>query len=498
MRGQRPPSSSPSLFHRKPIAALQQEAERGALNRSLGARELTALGIGSVIGTGIFVFTGVAASQHAGPALVLSMLISAAACALAGLCYAEFAAMVPVAGSAYTYAYATVGELFAWIIGWDLVLEYALSTATVAVGWSGYFASFMRDVGIPVPPQFTAAPGTSVLLAGGERVAGLFNLPAFCIVLLVAALLIRGIKQSAGVNTVLVLLKVIVLCVFVAVGAQYVRSENLTPFIPENTGSFGAFGVSGILRGAGVMFFAYVGFDSVSTAAQEARNPQRDMPIGMLASLAICTVIYVAVAIVLTGIVPYAQLNVPDPLAVGIDATGVRWLSPFIKISALFGLFSTMIVTMLGQTRVFYSMSRDALLPPLFSRVHPRFRTPHYSTAITAVLVALVAGLTPINKLGELTSIGTLLAFVLVSIGIIVLRRSEPDAPRPFRTPLVPWVPLAAAGACLLQMVSLPFETWVRLVAWLALGFVVYFAYGRSRAEGLRRQQLAAGESASR
>jgi basic amino acid/polyamine antiporter, APA family len=484
-------SARSSVFYRKPLAALQQEADRGLLKRSLGARELTALGIGSVIGTGIFVFTGVAASQHAGPALVLSMLISAIACALAGLCYAEFAAMVPVAGSAYTYAYATVGELFAWIIGWDLVLEYALSTATVAVGWSGYFVSFLRDMGIHLPAALTLAPGSAVTLSSGATVTGVFNLPAFGIVLLVAALLIRGISQSAGVNTVLVVLKVLVLCVFVAVGAQYVQADNLTPFIPENTGAFGAFGISGILRGAGVMFFAYVGFDSVSTAAQEARNPQRDMPIGMLGSLAICTVIYIAVAIVLTGIVPYTQLNVPDPLAVGIDATGVRWLSPFIKISALFGLFSTMIVTMLGQTRVFFSMSRDALLPPLFSRVHPRFRTPHISTAITAVLIALVAGLTPINKLGELTSIGTLLAFVLVSVGIIVLRRTNPHEPRPFRTPLVPWVPLAAAGACLLQMVSLPWETWVRLLLWLALGFVVYFTYGRTRAAGARRQARA-------
>lgn len=475
-----------SLFVRKSLTSLQAEANRGALARTLGARELTALGVGSVIGTGIFVFTGVAASQHAGPALVLSMLISASACALAGLCYAEFAAMVPVAGSAYTYAYATVGEIFAWIIGWDLVLEYALSTATVAVGWSGYFMSFLRELGLSMPPQLAAAPGTTVTLADGTITQGIVNLPAMMIVAAVALLLIRGIRQSATVNTLLVVLKVIVLLVFVAVGVQYVRAENLTPFIPDNTGTFGAFGISGILRGAGVMFFAYVGFDSVSTAAQEARNPQRDMPIGMLASLAICTVIYIAVALVLTGIVPYGKLNVPDPLAVGIDATGVRWLSPFIKISALFGFFSTMIVTMLGQTRVFYSMSRDGLLPGLFSRVHPRFRTPHLSTAIVAVVIAAVAGFTPITMLGELTSIGTLLAFVLVSIGVLVLRKRSPDVARPFRTPLVPWIPLGAVAACLLQMVSLPFATWVRLGVWLALGFVVYFAYGRTRAAGVR------------
>jgi APA family basic amino acid/polyamine antiporter len=308
----------------------------------------------------------------------------------------------------------------------------------------------------------------------------------------VALLLVRGIRQSASLNTVLVLIKCTVLIVFVAVGAAYVQRDNLTPFIPPNTGGFGHFGVSGVLRGAAVMFFAYVGFDSVSTAAQEARNPQRDMPIGMLASLAICTVIYIAVAIVLTGIVPYAQLNVPDPLAVGIDATGVRWLSPFIKVSALFGLFSTMLVTMLGQTRIFFTMSRDALLPELFGRVHPTFRTPHLSTGVTALAVALVAGLTPITKLGELTSIGTLLAFALVCIGVVLLRRTSPDTPRPFRTPWVPWIPALGVLTCVLQMASLPLATWERLGIWLLLGFIVYFGYSRKRAAGARRQRAAA------
>src|SRR5262245_11567101 len=455
------------LFTKKAIGELYAEADRGLLRRSLGPWNLTALGIGSIIGTGIFVLTGTAASQNAGPALVFSMILSAVGCAFAGLCYAEFAAMVPVAGSAYTYAYATVGEIFAWIIGWDLILEYALSTSTVAVGWSGYFVSRTHDVGLDVPASLANPP---------------LNLPALAIVLVVAALLVIGIKQSADTNTLLVAIKSLVLIVFVVAGASYIKRENLTPFVPPNTGTFGEFGWSGVLRGAGVMFFAYIGFDAVSTAAQEARNPSRDMPIGILGSLAICTVIYILVAVVLIGIVPYSELMVADPLAVGIDATGIRWLSPVIKIAALFGLFSTMLVNLLAQTRIFFSMSRDGLLPPIFSVVHPRFRTPHASTIMTGVVIALVAGLTPINVLSQLVSIGTLLAFVLVCIGVIVLRRTAPDAPRPFRTPGVPYVPILGAIICLAQMVGLPVATWERLVVWLAVGLVVYFSYGRRNA----------------
>jgi APA family basic amino acid/polyamine antiporter len=458
------------LFTRKSFDALQAEADRGLLRRSLGPWNLTALGIGCIIGTGIFVLTGTAASQNAGPALVLSMIISAVGCAFAGLCYAEFAAMVPVAGSAYTYAYATVGELFAWIIGWDLILEYALSVSTVAVGWSGYFVSLSRDLGITIPAALAAPPGAG---------PGVFNLPAAVIVVLVSALLVIGIKQSADTNTLLVSIKAAVLVVFVAAGAAYINRDNLTPFIPPNTGAFGQFGWSGVLRGAGVMFFAYIGFDAVSTAAQEAKNPSRDMPIGILSSLAICTVIYIAVAIVLLGIVPYQQLNVADPLAVGIDATGLRWLSPVIKIAALFGLFSTMLVNLLAQTRIFYSMSRDGLLPKVFATVHPRFRTPHVSTVVTGAIIALVAGLTRIDVLGQLVSIGTLLAFVLVSIGIIILRKTLPDAPRPFRTPGVPYVPVVGALICLAQMVGLPVATWERLLIWLAIGLALYFSYSR-------------------
>jgi len=454
-------------FSTKSLDDLRAEAARGALRRSLGPLNLTALGIGSIIGTGIFVLTGTAASQNAGPALVFSMIISAIGCAFSGLCYAEFASMVPVAGSAYTYAYATAGELFAWIIGWDLILEYALSTSTVAVGWSGYFVSLMRDAGITFPAALAAPPS---------------NLPAAFIVALVATLLVIGIKESADTNTVLVIVKTIVLVVFVVAGAAYVNRANLTPLVPPNAGQFGRFGWSGVLRGAGVMFFAYIGFDAVSTAAQEAKNPARDMPIGILGSLGICTVLYVLVAIVLLGIVPYQRLNVADPLAVGIDATGLTWLSPVIKIAALFGLFSTMIVTLLAQTRIFYSMSRDGLLPPIFAAVHPRFRTPHLSTILTGSIIALVSMLTPIDLLAQLVSIGTLLAFVLVSIGVVILRRTLPDAPRPFRTPGVPWVPLAGAAICLAQMVGLPVATWARLLIWLVAGLVLYVAYGRRHA----------------
>ncbi|HXE58990.1 MAG TPA: amino acid permease [Gemmatimonadales bacterium] len=471
-----------TLFEKKPIAQLRAEAEHGGLRRALGPYNLVALGIGAVIGTGIFVLTGTAASQHAGPALILSMVIAAVGCALAGLCYAELASMIPVAGSAYTYAYATVGRLVAWIIGWDLILEYALSTATIAVGWSGYLVSFLRDLGVRLPPQLTAAPGVAVPLADGTTVQGAFNLPAAAVVALVAWLLVVGIRESAGTNTALVFLKVGILLVFVAAGAAFVQRENLTPFIPPNTGEFGSFGWSGVLRGAGVMFFAYIGFDAVSTAAQEAKNPQRDLPIGILGSLAICTVIYIAVAVVLLGLVPYAKLNVPDPLAVGIDATGLTWLSPFIKVSALFGLFSTMLVNLLGQTRVFYAMSRDRLLPAAFGAVHPRYRTPHVSTALTGVVVAAAAGLTPIHVLSQLVSMGTLLAFLLVCVGVIVLRRTAPHAERPFRTPGMPWVPILGALICFAQMVGLPWATWERLLGWLALGLAIYFAYGRVRA----------------
>ncbi|MEO6209104.1 MAG: amino acid permease [Gemmatimonadaceae bacterium] len=451
-----------NLFTTKSLAQLDQDAERNPLRRSLGRVQLMALGVGSIIGTGIFVLTGTAASQNAGPALVLSMILTTIGCAFSGLCYVEFAAMVPIAGSAYTYAYATIGEFIAWIIGWDLILEYALSVSTVAVGWSGYFVSLTHDLGINIPLALTMPYGRVVTDQSGAMVTGVFNLPAACIVVFVSALLISGIRQSANANTVLVFIKAMVLVVFVVAGAAYVKRANLTPFIPPNTGEFGHFGLSGILRGAGVMFFAYIGFDAVTTAAQESRDPQRDMPWGILGSLAICTVLYIAVAIVLTGIVHYSKLNVADPLAVGIDATGLRWLSPVIKVSALFGLFSTMLVQLLGQTRIFFQWH------------------------VTGTVCLLVAGLTPIEVLGQLVSIGTLLAFVLVCAGVVILRKTAPGNRRPFRTAWVPLVPILGALICLAQMLGLPGETWIRLVIWLAVGLVIYFAYGHSHAQAAR------------
>jgi APA family basic amino acid/polyamine antiporter len=370
------------------------------------------------------------------------------------------ASMIPIAGSAYTYAYATMGELVAWIIGWDLILEYGVSVAAVAVGWGGYLKSLLDSLfGINLPDSIAGPPGDG----------GTANLPAVFLVLAVTALLIYGVRESARTNTFMVFVKVAILIFFIVVGVGSINGDNFSPWAPH--------GFNGTVDAAALIFFAYIGFDAVSTAAQEARNPSRDMPIGILGSLAICTVIYMLVAVVLVGIVPYRQLNVADPLAVGIDATGITWLSPVIKVAALFGLFSTMLVQLLGQTRIFYSMSRDGLLPRVFAAVHPRFRTPHVSTVLTGSVIALLAGLTPIGVLGQLVSIGTLLAFVLVSIGVVILRATAPDVPRPFRTPWVPFVPIAGAVICLAQMVGLPLATWERLVIWLAIGLVVYFSY---------------------
>jgi APA family basic amino acid/polyamine antiporter len=492
-----------SVFTTKPVDRLIATSEAGqGLRRVLGPLHLIALGIGAIIGTGIFVLSGQAAAANAGPAIVLSMVIAGVTSALAALCYAEFAATVPVAGSAYTYAYATLGELIAWIIGWDLILEYALGAATVAVGWSGNVVSLLGDFGIQLPAAISAAPGTIVATGDGQTTKAVFNLPAVLVTVLVTWLLIRGVKKSATVNTVIVFVKVAIILLVIGTGLAFIKPAHYTPFIPPNTGVFGQFGWSGVVRGAAVIFFAYIGFDAVSTAAQEARNPQRDMPRGILGSLVICTILYVAVSAVMVGLVPYQHLSGPAPMAVAVDAArdaaaGGAWsgvmhaMSLLVKVGIVAGLSSTMVVQMMAQPRIFMAMSQDGLLPPWAGRVHPRFRTPHLATLVTGTIVALAAGFTPIAVLGELVSIGTLLAFVIVSLGVLALRRREPTLARPFRTPWVPFVPIASAVVSLALMASLPGATWARLVIWMAIGVVLYFTYGA------RRSRLTASHAAA-
>jgi APA family basic amino acid/polyamine antiporter len=510
-----------SIFIKKPLDLLMREAEHtgeDSLKRVLGPVSLVSLGVGAIIGAGIFVLTGAAAAKYAGPAIVLSFILAGIGCVFAGLCYAEFASLIPIAGSAYTYGYATLGELFAWIIGWDLILEYAFGAATVASGWSGYFLSLLQDFGIHIPPSFAATPGTQLvyyhdrwqmlsnltdtLKTAGvnpdslQHATGVFNLVAFLAICLVTTVLVIGIKESANLNNAIVMIKVSIVLVFIGVASFYVlkhpsvASANWHPFIPRNLGEFGQYGWSGIARGAGVIFFAYIGFDAVSTAAQETKNPQRDMPIGILGSLAICTVLYIAVSGLLTGVVSYTALNVPDPVAVGVDATGVgmgfhvgshliRFSSLLVKLGAIAGLGSVMLVMLLGQSRVFYSMSHDGLLPQWAGKVHPRFHTPYISSITVGICVALFAALIPISVLGELVSIGTLLAFVIVCAGVWVLRRKRPELKRPFRTPLVPLVPILGILVSFLLMASLPLDTWIRLFIWLVIGLSIYFSYGR-------------------
>ena len=477
-----------ALTTRKPIARLIADSQTEHLNRALGPGSLILLGIGAIIGAGIFVLTGDVASHYAGPGLVLSMTLAGVACAFAGLCYAELASMIPIAGSAYTYCYATFGEFIAWIIGWDLILEYSLSSSTVALGWGANFVSFLAGLGIAFPARLAAAPGTVVTLADGTSITALFNVPAAFICLFITALLVIGVRESARTNTIIVIVKLGVLALFLIVASRYVDTSRWSPLVPPNTGEFGHFGWSGVLRGAGIIFFAYIGFDAVSTAAQEARNPQRDMPIGILGSLAVCTVAYIAVALVLTGVVHYSKLDVPDPLNVGVAATGIRWLGPIVKIGVLAGLFSVILVNLLAQPRIFYSMSRDGLLPPVFGRIHHRFRTPHVTTLVTGVCVAIAAGIFPLNVLSQLVSMGTLLAFGLVCIGVLILRRTDPDRVRPFRAPGMPWVPIFGALICLYLMIGLPRATWTRLVVWLVIGLAIYFGYGRRGAERTRSE----------
>jgi len=494
-----------SIFATKSIEQLKAESEvtgEHSLKRVLGPTNLVTLGIGAIIGTGIFVLTGQAAAQYAGPGIVLSMVVAGVASALAGLCYSEFASTVPIAGSAYTYGYATLGEFIAWIIGWDLILEYALGGATVAVGWSGHLTSFLHDfLGITIPASLASAP-CSIVPAAGCNPDAYLNLPAVLIAIAVTVLIVIGIKESANVNSVIVVIKVAVVLIVIIGGAAYVNSANWQPIIPPNTGHFGEYGWSGVLRGAGVIFFAYIGFDAVSVAAQEAKNPQRDMPIGILGSLVVCTILYILVSGVMVGLVPYREmLGSPAPMVVAIRAaeaasggsTLLRIMTMLVELGAIAGLSSVMVVLMMAQPRIFYSMSRDGLLPPFARKIHPRFRTPHITSIITGVIVALAAGFTPIGALGELVSIGTLLAFVIVSIGVIFLRYRRPDLHRPFKTPFVPFIPILSALVSFALMLGLPFDTWLRLVIWMAIGLVLYFAYGYKHSELRKRQHAAVG-----
>jgi len=482
-----------NLWIKKSITSLQGEAteEVGGLKRTLSARSLVALGIGAIIGAGLFSITGGAAGNNAGPAVTISFVIAAVSCGFAGLCYAEFASMIPVAGSAYTYSYATMGEFIAWIIGWDLVLEYAVGAATVSISWSRYFVKFLGYYNIHLPASMTMSPFDTATLADGTIIHGVVNFPAIFIVVLMSLLLIKGTRESAAVNNIIVALKVSVVLIFIILGWGFIHSENYHPYIPANTGDFGSFGWSGIVRAAGIIFFAYIGFDAVSTAAQEAKNPKRDMPIGILVSLAICTVLYIFFAHVMTGVANYTSFQGADgiaPVAVAIDHMGTAgpngvivpaypWLNKAIILAILAGYSSVIMVMLMGQSRVFFSMSKDGLLPKLFSKVHPKFGTPSKSNLLFMVFVSLFAAFVPARVVGEMTSIGTLLAFVLVCLGVMVLRKKQPDLPRAFKTPWVPVVPILGIVSCLAMMIALPGDTWLRLIIWLAIGFVIYFGY---------------------
>jgi APA family basic amino acid/polyamine antiporter len=496
------------------LTAEANEEGEHTLQRSLGPLNLITLGIGAIIGAGIFVLTGQAAANHAGPAVSLSFVLAGIVCAFAGLCYAEFASIIPIAGSAYTYGYATLGEFVAWIIGWDLVLEYAFGAATVTSGWSGYFYSLLQQLHIYFPPQLTAVPGTvlvqyqnhwlplaslpvGVNASALPHVTGLFNLLAMVAILLVSTVLIIGIQESANLNSAIVIVKLVIVGIFLIVGGYFLLRHpalafhNWHPFFPSSDGH-GNFGYMGIATGASSVFFAYIGFDAVSTAAQEARNPQKDMPIGILGSLVVCTLLYILVSTVLTGLVNYKALNVADPVAMGIDATGVTWGSLLVKIGAVFGLGTVMLVMLLGQSRVFFSMSRDGLLPQWASAIHPRFRTPWISTIIVGVAVSFMAAFLPISRLSELCNIGTLLAFTIVCAGVWVLRVRHPHLERPFKTPMVPLVPILGMLTALFLMSRLPVLTWTVMLCWLVAGLVIYFSYSRqhSKVQALEEEQV--------
>ena len=497
-----------NLWATKSITALRAEAdgvgEKTTLRRTLGPLNLTALGIGAIIGAGIFVLTGQAAALYAGPSVWVSMILVGVACAFAGLCYAEMASAVPVAGSAYTYSYATMGELIAWIIGWDLVLEYAAGASTVGVGWSGHLVDLFKNFGIILPNSLTVSPTAWCTEAnvrdavmgcahyGLNLTGAIINLPAVFIVALMSTILVVGIKESANVNNFIVALKLLIIFLIVGVGLGHIHTANWHPLIPPNTGDWGTYGVSGILRGAGLVFFAYIGFDAVSTAAQEARNPQKDMPIGILGSLFICTILYVLVSAILTGMVPFKELNVAAPVAYAMEKVGApHFVRVLVDVGAVLGLGSVILVMLLGQSRVFYSMSRDGLLGKWGSAVHPKFRTPYLSTIFTGIAVGAATGLLPLQLLGQLVNIGTLLAFVLVCIGVIVLRKTRPDLDRPFKTPWVPFVPIMGIICCAGLMLTLPGDTWVRLIVWLLIGFTIYFSY--SRKHSVLQRQIESG-----
>jgi APA family basic amino acid/polyamine antiporter len=490
--------SKRGIFATISIAELSRDREGTPLNRSLGPVALIAIGIGGIIGTGIFVLTGLAAAQHAGPAIPLSFIMAALGCVFAGLCYAEFSAMVPVSGSAYAYSYATLGEFTAWFVGWNLVLEYLFAAATVAVGWGRYFVKLLDHFHVNfLPAALTSAPlgvgpdGASIVTTGA-----FFNLPAVVIAAIVTAICYIGIKQSATFNGFIVAIKVTVVIVVIAFGAFYVSLDNWHPYIPPNTGKFGEFGISGILRASGIIFFAYIGFDAVSTAAQEARNPARDMPIGILGSLIICTVLYIAMSAVLTGMVPYPKLNDAAPVAVALQAhPALDWLTTWVIVGALAGLTSVILVMILAQARIFLTMAHHGLIPPVFGKVHPKFRTPHVATAVTGVFAAIAAGALPIGLLGELVSIGTLIAFIVVCIGVLVLRYQRPELPRPFRVKAIWLVSLLGVGFCGAMAATLPRDTWIRLIVWTAIGVVIYFTYSYKRSK-LRSGELAPGEPA--
>ena len=509
-----------NLFATKPLETLLSEAQETgehSLRRALGPVNLVTLGIGAIIGAGIFVLSGTVAANFAGPAIVLSFILAGVGCVFAGLCYAEFASLIPIAGSAYTYGYATLGELFAWIIGWDLIIEYAFGAATVAVGWSGNLSALLYSFGIQLPPQLTAPPGTELVLYQGRWSAivtigpalrqagvdaatlphahGVLDVLAYLVIALITLILVIGVRESANFNSAIVFVKVGTVITFVVVAAAYlwahpsVAHVNWHPFVPPNEGEFGQFGWSGVARGAGVIFFAYIGFDAVSTAAQEAKNPQRDMPIGILGSLVICTILYILLGFTLTGVLNYTQLNTAAPVAAGIEATGVRWGSLVVMLGTFAGLTTTMLVMLLGQSRVFYSMSRDGLLPGWAGHIHPRFRTPWISSIVVGFFVAIFAGALPIQVLSQLTSIGTLLAFVIVCAGVWILRVRRPDLPRAFKAPLVPVTPILGMLISFGLMATLPLSTWLRLIVWLIIGLGIYFSYGRKNSRLARARE---------